>query len=105
MPVVTLNLAVSIVPGGTFSKDFHSREDLAGCKEQLVENLGLGRLVIIVHCSIVEQSRLVVLDPIESLSYNISHRGDVGIDLTVGTLSDFQENDGALADDLVDNEG
>ena len=36
---------------------------------------------------------------------DVGDRGDEGINLTMGTLANFQENDGASADDLVDDQG
>ena len=55
------------------------------------------------HSCVVEKCWHVIFSFIKGLFNHVGYWADESIDLAVGTLADFQENDGALANDLVDN--
>ena len=61
-------------------------------------------LKVIDEGCVVQQRRHVILHFIQRLLNDVSGGLDEGIDLTVRTLSNLQEDDGASANDLVDHE-
>ena len=82
----------------------HSREYLPRAYQHLFEHFRVGFCVILVDCRVIKQGWHVIFSFVQGLLNYIGNRANESIDFTVGALADFQENDGALADDLVDDE-
>lgn len=61
-------------------------------------------LVIVVHSGVVKEGWHVVLDLVDGLLDYVGSRCNESVDLSVRTLTNFEEDDGALADDLIDDE-
>ena len=104
MPLILLALRL-IVTTVCLADHLHAREDFPWREQQFLEHFRITLLVVIGDGCVVQQSGHVVLYFVQGLSDDVGDRGDEGINLTMGTLANFQENDGASADDLVDDQG
>lgn len=71
----------------------------------MVEDCWVVLFVEIVKGSVVKKGGHLILNLIECLLNKVGRGGDEGVDLTVEALADFEENNVAAADDLVDDEG
>ena len=88
----------------SLSPDLDSGENFSWCKKHFIQYFWLGSLIVVGYGGVVKESRHIILYLIEGSLDHVSRGRNEGVDLAVGALADFQENDGAFADDLIDDE-
>ena len=87
-----------------FTEHLSPSKYLAWRHKQFIQGKWVIVLKVVIKCSVVELCRHVILNKVYCLFDHIRRWSHKGVDFAMITLSQLQENDRSLADDLVDHQ-